>query len=108
MFEEKIIPDLGFEKIIFGSKNEFSFNLDKNFKISNEYILSYIDIKKFQITNNFKLKNVFPKINDKIFIENNNLKIEYNKNNLYIEGKGDIYLQNNKDYIDFKVEKKIN
>ena len=106
LFEEKIIPDLGIEKIIFSSKNEFSFNLDKNFKISNEYILSNIDIKEFQITNNFKLKNVFPKINDKIFIENNNLKIEYNKNNLYIEGKGDIYLQNNKDYIDFKVEKK--
>ena len=106
LFEEKFIPDLGVEKIIFGSKNEFSFNLDKNFKISNEYILSNIDIKKFQITNNFKLKNIFPKINDKIFIENNNLKIEYNKNNLYIEGKGDIYLQNNKDYIDFKVEKK--
>ena len=106
LFEEKIIPDLGVEKIIFSSKNEFSLNLDKNFKISNEYILSNIDIKKFQITNNFKLKNVFPKINDKIFIENNNLKIEYNKNNLYIEGKGDIYLQNNKDYIDFKVEKK--
>ncbi len=106
LLEERFIPDLGVEKIIFSSKNEFSLNLDKNFEISNEYILSNIDIKKFQITNNFKLKNVFPKINDKIFIQNNNLKIEYNKNNLYIEGKGDIYLQNNKDYIDFKVEKK--
>ncbi len=106
LFEEKIIPDLGVEKIIFGSNNEFLLNLDKNFKISNEYILSNIDIKKFQITNNFKLKTIFPKINDKILIENNNLKIEYNKNNLYIEGKGDIYLQDNKDYIDFKVEKK--
>ena len=106
LLQERFIPDLDVEKIIFGSKNEFSFNLDKNFKISNEYILSNIDIKKFQITNNFKLKNIFPKINDKIFIENNNLKIEYNKNNLYIEGNGDIYLQNNKDYIDFKVEKK--
>ncbi len=106
LLKERFIPDLGVEKIIFGSKNEFSFNLDKNFKISNEYILSNIDIKKFRITNNFKLKNIFPKINDKIFIENNNLKIEYNKSNFYIEGNGDIYLQNNKDYIDFKVEKK--
>ncbi len=106
LLEERFIPDLSVEKIIFGSKNEFSFNLDKNFKISNEHILSNIDIKKFQITNNFKLKDIFPKINDKIFIENNNLKIEYNKSNFYIEGQGDIYLQNNKDYIDFKVEKK--
>ena len=36
LFEEKIIPDLGVEKIIFSSKNEFSLNLDKNFEISNE------------------------------------------------------------------------
>ena len=106
LFKEKFIPDLGVEKITFSSKNEFSFNLDKNFKISNEYILSNIDVKKFLIANNFKLKNIFPKINDKILIENNNLKIEYNKNNLYIGGKGDIYLQDNKDYIDFKIEKK--
>ncbi len=106
LFEEKFISGLGVEKIIFGSKNEFSLNLDKNFKISNEYILSNIDIKKFQITNNFDLKNIFPKINDKIVLENNNVKIEYNKNKLLIGGKGDIYLQNNKDYINFKIEKK--
>ncbi len=106
LFREKFIPDIGVEKITFSSKNEFSFNLDENFKISNKYILSNIDVKKFLIANNFKLKNIFPKINDKILIENNNLKMEYNKNNLYIGGKGDIYLQDNKDYIDFKIEKK--
>ena len=106
LFREKFISDMGVEKITFSSKNEFSFNLDENFKISNEYILSNFDVKKFLIANNFKLKNIFPKINDKILIENNNLKIEYNKNNLYIGGKGDIYLQDNKDYIDFKIEKK--
>ena len=106
LFREKFIPDIGVEKITFSSKNEFSFNLDENFKISNEYILSNFDVKKFLIANNFKLNNIFPKINDKILIENNNLKIEYNKNNLYIGGKGDIYLQDNKDYIDFKIEKK--
>ena len=106
LFKEKFIPDIGVEKITFSSKNEFSFNLDENFKISNEYILSNIDVKKFLIVNNFKLKNIFPKINDKILIENNNLKLEYNKNNLYIGGKGDIYLQDNRDYIDFKIEKK--
>ena len=106
LFRGKFIPDTGVEKITFSSKNEFSFNLDENFKISNEYILSNIDVKKFLIANNFKLNNIFPKINDKILIENNNLKIEYKKNNLYIGGKGDIYLQDNKDYIDFKIEKK--
>ena len=46
---------MGVEKITFSSKNEFSFNLDENFKISNEYILSNIDVKKFLIANNFKL-----------------------------------------------------
>ncbi|MEC6986879.1 MAG: hypothetical protein VXW61_00300, partial [Pseudomonadota bacterium] len=53
LFREEIIPDIGVEKITFSSKNEFSFNLDENFKISNEYILSKIDVKKFLIANNF-------------------------------------------------------
>ena len=66
-------------------------------------------MKKFQITNNFNLKNIFPKINDKILIKNNNVKIEYNeKNNWEIDGNGKILLQKNEDYISYKIKKKIN
>ena len=106
LFKEKFLPDLIIERISFSSKNQFSFNLDKNFRIKNEYLSSDIDIEEFQIINNFKLKDIFPKINNKIFIKNNNVKIEYIKKNFIIEGKGEIYLQKNKDYIDYKIEKK--
>ncbi len=106
LFKEKFLPDLILEKITFSSKNQFSFNLDKNFRIKNKYLFSDIDIKELQITNNFKLKDIFPEINRKIVVKNNNVKIEYVKKNFTIEGKGEIYLQENKDYIDYKVEKK--
>ncbi len=106
LFKEKFLPDLIIERISFSSKNQFSFNLDKNFRIKNEYLSSDIDIEEFQIINNFKLKDIFPKINNKIFIKNNNVKIEYIKKNFIIEGKGEIYLQKNEDYIDYKIEKK--
>ena len=106
LFKEMFLPDLILEKITFSSKNQFSFNLDKNFRIKNEYLSSDLDIEEFQITNNFKLKDIFPEINKEIIIKNNNVKIEYNKKNFTIEGKGEIYLQKNQDYIDYKVEKK--
>ena len=106
LFNENFLPDLIIEKITFSSKNQFSLNLDKNFRLKKKYLSSDIDIEKFQITNNFKLKNIFPEINNEIIIKNNNVKIEYNKNKFTIEGKGEIYLQENKDYIDYKIEKK--
>ena len=103
--KEKFFPQLDFEKIKFSSKNEFLLNLDKNFKITNKYFFSNIDIKEFEITNNFDLKDFFPKINDKIVIKNNNVKLEYDTKKFIVEGKGEIYLQNNNDYIDYKIEK---
>ncbi len=106
LFNENFLPNLIIEKITFSSKNQFSLNLDKNFRLKKKYLSSDIDIEKFQITNNFKLKNIFPEINNEIIIKNNNVKIEYNKNKFTIEGKGEIYLQENKDYIDYKIEKK--
>ena len=106
LLKEKFLPDLIIEKITFSSKNQFSLNFDRNFKLKNEYLSSDIDIKEFQITNNFKLKSIFPEINNEIVIKNNNVKIEYNKNKFTIEGKGEIYLQENIDYIDYKIEKK--
>ncbi len=105
LLKQKFFLNLGLEKIKFSSKNKFSFNLDKNFKIINKYFFSNIDIKEFEITNTFELKDFFPEISEKITIKNNNLKLEYDENNLLVEGNGEIYLQNNKDYIDYKIEK---
>ena len=106
LFREKLLPNLILKKITFSSKNYFLINFDRNFRIKDEYLSSDIDIKEFQITNNFKLKNIFPEVKNEIAIKNNNVKIEYNKNDFTIEGKGEIYLQENKDYIAYKIEKK--
>ena len=106
LFKDKFLPNLILEKIKFSSKNKFSFNLDKNFKIKNKYLSSDIDIKEFEITNNFEIKDFFPEINNKIIVKNNNVKIEFIKKNFTLEGKGEIFLQNNKDFINYKIEKK--
>ncbi len=106
LFKEKFLPNLILEKIKFSSKNQFSFNLDKNFKIKNKYLSSDINIKEFEITNNFEIKDFFPEINNKIIVKNNNVKIKLIKKNFTLEGKGEIFLQNNKDFINYKIEKK--
>ncbi len=106
LFKDKFLPNLILEKIKFSSKNKFSFNLDKNFKIKNKYLSSDINIKEFEITNNFEIKDFFPEINNKIIVKNNNVKMEFIKKNFTLEGKGEIFLQNNKDLINYKIEKK--
>ena len=106
LFKEKFLPNLILEKIKFSSKNQFSFNLDKNFKIKNNFLSSDINIKELEIINNFEIKDFFPEINNKIIVKNNNVKIELIKKNFTIEGKGEIFLQNNKDFINYKIEKK--
>ena len=106
LFKEKFLPNLILEKIKFSSKNQFSFNLDKNFKIKNKYLSSDIDIKELEIINNFEIKDFFPEIKNKTIVKNNNVKIELIKKNFTIEGKGEIFLQNNKDFINYKIEKK--
>ena len=106
IIKEKLFPDLSFEKIKFSSKNEFSLNLNNNFRIIDKYLLSNINIEEFQILNSFKLQNVFPKIKNKIVTKNNNIKIRYNNNNLLVEGKSEIYIQDNRDHIDYIIEKK--
>ena len=47
IYLEKNLFQIGVEKITFSSKNEFSFNLDENFKISNEIYFLKLMLKNF-------------------------------------------------------------
>ena len=93
-------------ELIFSSKNIFSFNLSKKFKLNNLEIVSKINLTKLSILNNLSLKNFFPKIKDKIYLFNNNLEIKYKKKKLSLIGDGKILLQENNDKISYKLERK--
>ena len=99
---------LDIQKIIFSSQNNFSFKVDKNFKFKNLNLISDIELDDLISKNSFNLKNIFPKIKKKIIFNNQKIKLKYQKDNLSIDGKGDIFLQNEIDKIEYQILKKKN
>ena len=99
---------LDIQKIIFSSQNNFSFKVDKNFKFKNFNLISDIELDDLIFKNSFNLKNIFPKIKKKIIFNNQKIKLKYQKDNLSIDGKGDIFLQNEIDKIEYQILKKKN
>ena len=95
--------NLELNKIRFSSSNKFSFNLGKGLKIKKKYLQSNLKFEEISLPNTFNLKNIFPKINDKILIKNNDVKINLEKNNWEIDGNGKILLQKNEDNISYKI-----
>ena len=98
---------INLKEIIFSSDSDFSFKINKNFKLKNFDIKSNINLDYLKLNNFLKLKNNFPNIKDAIIFENQKIKLEYNKNNLDIIGSGNIFFQEESDIIQYKVTKNI-
>ena len=94
----------------FSSNNNFSFDLSKKFKISNLNIETDLKINKIIFKSDTSLvKNIF-KNKKNIEILNNYFKIKINKKNInkepneiFIDGLGDILINNIKDKIEYKL-----
>ena len=93
------------KELSFSSKNIFSFNLNKKFKLTDLEIVSKVKLIELTVLNNFDLKSFFPNIKKKIILLNNDLEIEYKKDKLSVIGEGKILFQNNKDKISYKFNK---
>ena len=94
------------KKVNLDSKNIFSFKITKKLKLNNLKIKSKVFVNELILVNNFKLKNIFPKIKKEIIFKNQNLEVDYNNGKFDIFGNGDILLQNSNDKINFKITKK--
>ncbi len=108
----KIINDdfikLNIHQILFSSKNNFNFEINKDLKVKNLDIKSDIDLKNFEFRNKLKLENIFPEIKNNLIFKNQNLKIEYKKGNFSIFGGGEALFQNEIDEINYEIHKKNN
>ncbi len=105
IFLKRFLGKLEPKNLSFSSKNIFSFNLSKKFKLSNFEIVSKVKLIEFSVLNDLDLKSFFPKIKEKISFLNNNLEIVYKKDKLSVIGEGKILLQDNHDKISYKFEK---
>lgn len=93
------------DKIEFASENFFSFEINDKFKVKNLQINSKINLYNLIMPNQFNLIKIFPKLNKEIQFENHLIKLEYDKENLNINGLGNIRLQTESDEIEYNIIK---
>jgi hypothetical protein len=106
LFIKPFLPSFDIQKIKFGSENIFSFKLNKKFKLKDFEISSKILIDEFSIPNILSLKKFFPKAKKNIFFSDHELSLEYKKDNLLINGNGNILYQDKNDFVNYVIKKK--
>ncbi len=89
--------------IIFNSNSEFTFNIDKKFKIKDLNIESTINIEKLEMNNFLGKNSFFPKIKKDIVFKKQKIKLSYDENKLDIIGSGILFLQDNLDNINYEI-----
>ena len=63
-------------------------------------------VNEFLITNKYDLTNFFPNIKENFTLTDNIISVGYKKNNLDINGKGNISFQDQKDFLEYTIKKK--
>ena len=105
LFTKSFFKHLTIKNLIFNSNNNFSFKIDKKFRIKDFQISSEIRLNEFLFFNNFKLKKIFPEVKQEISFSDHLLKVNYSEKSLNIEGSGKILLQEKHDVINYSINK---
>ena len=101
--------DFNIENISFDSDSDFTFVLNKKLKISDFRLKSKIELKELVYKNNLiNIKNYLPDFNELIKLEDHIVSVNYKKNQLDIDGRGTIIVENNVDNLDYKIKKQNN
>ncbi len=107
-FVKNYFPKANFIDLSVNSKNNFSFKINKNYEVDKLKLFSEIKVNKFKIVNNFVSKKIFPNIKKEISLTNHLITLNFDKENLKIDGNGNVFLQDEEDFITYKILKKKN
>ncbi len=95
------------KKIDFSSKNKFTLNISKKFKIKDFQLKSQIDLNNLTYMDNLlNIKKYFLSSKELIKLEKHKILINYKNNNLDISGKGSLIINDKPEPIDYKIQKK--
>ncbi len=104
IYLKKTIDELNFRDIRFSSTNNFSFKVNKKFKLSDKKINSKIKlIKLVYKSKNLELNKYLPKYNGSIEFSNNNIDLLFENKKLTINSKGKFIIDETIDEIDLKI-----
>ncbi len=102
-FTDNKFLNTNLNNLTFSSDSDFKFYIDQKFKIKNLNIKSLINVKKLDIKNSLS-KNIFlPNTKDNIIFENQKIDLNYNNNTIKIVGSGEVFIQNNADFVKYKI-----
>ncbi len=105
-FFSNLFNIIGLKKIEFKSKNNFSFNIDENFKLNDLKIESILDLNQLILNKkNLKLNQYFPSFKEEIKLEKHKIVINYSKNKLDLRGGGNILLEDKVDILSYEIKK---
>ena len=107
-FFKSYFPKLEIVDLKLNLKNKFQINMNKKFNFSNLKLDTDLNLEYLSIANKLKLKRFFPRSNENIRFENQKIKINFKKDRLIVNGGGNIFLQDKKDELTYKIEKKKN
>jgi hypothetical protein len=101
-FKDKNISNINFD-----SNNEFSFNINKKFKISKINLDSKIRLNKLNYQLSSKnLKKYLPEYNENLELNNHIINLSYNNKKISLSGKGNFLIGTKSDVIEYKVTNK--
>jgi hypothetical protein len=99
------LENIGINNVNFGSENNFSFRLEKKFKISNFKIDTKIDLQKLTYKKKTKsLRSIIPNYNDSIELIDHKIELFLNKNKLSINGKGNFLIDEKINKINYEIK----
>ena len=103
---ENFMPEVNLKKFDWKSKNEFNFKLNKRrFKVTDLKVSSKINVENITIKNEKNLNSLFKKSRDEIKFINHQIELNYDKKRFFLRGRGDIFVQEKKDYIKYSFNK---
>ena len=96
--------NLGFSNLNFSSDSNFSFKLNKRFKLSDINIKSKINLKKLDYKlNSLKLKSYIPNYDGIFKLHDHKIVLVFNKDQLSFTGKGKFFIDKISDEIDYDI-----
>ena len=99
------LKNIGINNVNFGAENNFSFKLEKKFKISNFKIDSKIDLQKLTYIKKAKsLRAIIPNYDDSVDLIDHKIQLLLSKNKFLIRGKGNFSIDEKINKINYEIK----
>ncbi len=106
---KKTLKDSNIQKISFSSESNFRFDVNKKFQINNLMLKSKINLNNLVYKNKLlNFKKYLPNFKETFILKDHKILVAYKKNILDLSGEGDISIENNVDYLNYKFSKNKN